>query len=108
MRLYLPPRPASTIRHGRLDLDEADAHPAEALERRLDPKSSPGAAADRVLTGQMEVHEKVIGELRVVRDVDEVIKDLLARAADDDRDADWIHGGAQSTRCALREPPSGA
>ena len=61
------------------------------------------AAADGILPRQMPIREVVVGELRVVGDVDEVVEHLLARSADGDRNADGIHDGAQSTR----SPPGG-
>ena len=80
MRLFLPVRPASTIRCGALDLDERDVAPAEAVAGRLDAKARARAEPDGVDPREMPVDEVVIGELGVVGDVLQVVEDLLAGA----------------------------
>ena len=82
MRLNLPVRPRWTMRRGALGLDDRDVGPAEAVERRVDAEARAGAEAERVLAREAEVLEVVVGELRVVGHVDEVVEDLLGRAVD--------------------------
>src|ERR687886_794557 len=79
-----PPRP--------LGLDDRRVAPREALERRLALPPRAGALAVRVLAGQAPVDQEVVGELRVVGDVGEVLPDLLARARDGYL-VDQLHGG---------------
>src|ERR1019366_4738428 len=61
-----------------LDLREAHVGPAEAVEGSLDPEASPSAPADGVDPCEVPVDQVVIGELRVVGDVLQVVEDLLA------------------------------
>jgi hypothetical protein len=42
----------------------------------------------------MPVDKVVVGELRVIGDVLQVVKDLLARGADEDRNGQRVHGAA--------------
>ena len=115
MRLNLPPRPRSTMRRGALDLDERQVAPGKRLQRRACAEARAGAAAVGVLARQVPVDQEVVGELRVVRDVGEVVEDLLARAGDRDADGDRVHGAPESSptaraaaaRAALRRRGAG-
>ena len=98
MRLNFPPRPTATIRCGALDLDERHVGPAEALQRRVDAEARARAAADRVDPRQAPVLQVVVAELGVVRDVREVVEDLLAGTGDRDGDGDGVHGGRKHSR----------
>jgi len=75
-----------------LDLSERDVAPAEAVAWRLHAKARARARADGVDPRQVPVHEVVIGELRVVGDVLEVVEHLLARGGYDYRDGHRVHG----------------
>src|SRR5215218_3465915 len=79
---------------GPLDLDEGHVGPAEAVAPVV-AESCARAAADGVDPGQMPVLEVVVAELRVVRDVGEVVEDLLAGTADRDGARDGVHSGRE-------------
>ena len=82
MRLYLPPRPTATILCGALDLDEGHVAPGEPVQRGGHAKAGAGAATVGVDPQQLPLLEEVVHELRVIRDVGEVLEDLVARAGD--------------------------
>src|SRR5207244_2695114 len=87
----------------RLDLDEGDVGPVEALQRRQEAEARARPAAGGLHAGHAPVGEVVVAELRVVGDVDEVGEDLLARTADRDRDGDRVHGRPDyAARASLR------
>src|SRR5215211_4497962 len=67
------------------DLDEGHVLPAEAVEALVAAEAGARALAHGLDARQAPVLEVVIGELRVVRDVGEVVEDLLARTADGGR-----------------------
>src|SRR3954451_18067394 len=90
----LPPATAQEDAVGALGLGDRHVRPAEADERRLDAETGSGADPDALLAGQVPVLEEVVGELRVVGHVGEVVEDLLARLVDDDVDGDRVHGPA--------------
>src|SRR5215210_2451381 len=79
---------------GPLDLDERHVGPAEAVAPVV-AESCARAAADRVDPGQVPVLEVVVAELGVVRDVGEVVEDLLAGTADRDGARDGVHSGRE-------------
>src|ERR671910_2613794 len=81
-----------------LDLDEGHVLPAEAVEALVAAEAGARARADRVDPRQPPVLEVVVAELRVVRDVRQVVEDLLAGTADDDLAGDGVHGGRESSR----------
>ena len=84
MRLYLPDAAALDDQPRRVDLDEGRVGPGVAAATgRLDPVAGAGAGAVGVLARQVPVDQEVVGELRVVGDVGEVLEDLLARTGDD-------------------------
>ena len=91
LRLNFPPRPAATILYGALDLDERHVAPREAVERRIELEARAGAAAVRLDACQPPLLHVVVGELRVVGDVRQILEDLLARPADDDVRGDGVH-----------------
>ena len=83
-----------------LDLGERHVAPAEAVAGRLHAKARARARADGVDPRQVPVDEVVVGELRVVGDVLEVVEHLLARGGYDYRHGHWIHGERKSNgRC---------
>src|SRR5215204_1834660 len=79
------------------DLDEGHVLPAEAVEALVAAEAGAGALAHGVDPRQAPVLEVVVAELRVVRDVGEVVEDLLARTADGDLAGDGVHGGGESS-----------
>src|SRR5918994_6022834 len=83
-----------------LDLDEGHVLPAESVEALVAAEAGAGAGAHGVDPRQAPVLEVVVAELRVVRDVREVVEDLLARTADGDLAGDGVHGGRESNRRA--------
>jgi hypothetical protein len=78
-----------------LDLDERHVAPAEAVARRVDAKAGAGSPARGLDPRQPPFLEEVVGELGVVRDVRQVVEDLLARAVDHDVGGDRVHRRAQ-------------
>src|SRR5687767_13544216 len=86
-----------------LDLDERHVLPAEPIEAPVAAEPGARAGADRVDARQVPVLEVVVAKLRVVRDVGEVVEDLLAGPADRDRAGDGVHGGRECNgRAAVR------
>src|SRR4051812_28433584 len=75
----------------RLDPDEGQVAPAEALQRRVHLVAGPGPRAVGVDPRQPPVLQVVVRELGMVRDVREVLEDLLAGAVDGDRELDGVH-----------------
>jgi hypothetical protein len=82
---------------GLLDLGEGDVAPAEAIAGRGDAKARAGAETDGVLAREVPVAQVVVGELGVVREILQIVEDLLARRADDDRYGQGVQGGRKST-----------
>src|SRR5215210_6116142 len=82
------------------DLDEGHVLPPEAVEALVAAEAGAGALAHRFDPRQAPVLEVVVAELRVVRDVGEVVEDLLARTADGDLAGNGVHGGRESSRRA--------
>jgi hypothetical protein len=76
------------------DLGEGGVPPAEAVAGRLHAKAGAGAATDGVLPREVPVDQVMVGELGVIGNVLQVVEDLLARGADDDRNCDGVHGAA--------------
>src|SRR3954447_9258659 len=89
-----------------LGLDDRGVAPREAVQRRLALPPRAGADAVGVLAGHAPVDQVVVGELRVVGDVREVLVDLLARPGDADL-VDELHGRPRSLRGGRRPPPDG-
>ena len=96
MRLFLPVRPTSTMRCGRSTSTNVTSAQLKRLPRRLHAKARARAAPDRVDPREVPVDQEVVGELRVVGDVLQIVEDLLARSGDDDRDGHGVHGVRQS------------
>src|SRR3954452_11612402 len=85
----------------RIDLDEGEVAPAEALERPVHLVAGARPAAVGVDAGEPPVLQVVVRELGMVRDVREVLEHLLAGAVDRDGELDGVHGPQSSTgRCA--------
>ena len=74
-----------------LDLRERDVGPAEAVARDLHAKARSRPGAHRVDAREMPVHQVVVGELAVVRDVLQVVEYPLAGSGYDGRHGDGIH-----------------
>src|SRR3954453_7211017 len=87
-----------------LGLDDRGVAPREAVQRRLALPPRAGADAVGVLAGQAPVDQVVVGELRVVGDVGEVLVDLLARPGAADL-VDELPGRPRSLRGGRRPPP---
>src|SRR3954447_7322443 len=83
-----------------LDPDEREVAPAEALERRVHLVAGAGPGAVGVDPREPPVLQVVVGELRVVGDVREVLEDLLAGAVDGDAELDGVHDPRSSTAYA--------
>src|SRR4051812_45946524 len=85
----------------RIYLDEGEVAPAEALERSVHLVPGARSAAVGVDAREPPVLQVMVCELRMVRDVREVLEHLLAGAVDRDGELDGVHGPRSSTgRCA--------
>src|SRR5947209_1071509 len=89
-----------------LDLGERHVGPAEAVPRRLHAKARAGAQTNRVDSRQVPLDQVVVGELRVICDVLQVLEDTLARSGDHGRHAQGVHGAGQCREGAEGAPPS--
>src|SRR5688572_16576568 len=92
---------------GPLDLDEGHVGPAEAVEALVVAEPGARALTNGVDPRQVPVLEVVVAELGVVRDVGEVVEDLLAGAAERDRAGDGVHGGRESNGRAAAQAALG-
>ena len=77
---------------------------SKRLSARREAEAHPRADAVGVLARHVDLTDVVIRELPVIRDVGEVLEDLLARAVDDDAGGDRVHrrAGSYPRTCGLR------